>query len=64
MTIVIDHEYHGIEVSTIPTHVLVWIVDKFGPAGDRWFVKHGWESQMLYFKSEKDHLLFLITWGK
>jgi len=64
MELIANHEYHGIEVESIPTHVLVWIVDKFGPSGDRWFVKHGLSSQMLYFTSDKDHLLFLITWGK
>jgi hypothetical protein len=35
-----SHEYHGVELESVPTSVLVWMVDTYGPLGaGRWFVK-------------------------
>jgi len=48
------HEYHCVEVNNIPTHILVWLVETFGPAGDRW-----WNvNNKIYFREEKDWMWF------
>ena len=55
--LVLDHEYHAIEVDDIPTPVLVWLVDTFGPAGKRWF--H--HNNKIYFYDEKDYMWFELA---
>jgi hypothetical protein len=52
--LVMDHEYHAVEVDSVPTYVLVWLVDTFGPAGKRWF--H--HNNKIYFYEEKDWIWF------
>jgi hypothetical protein len=48
------HEYHCVEVNTVPTNILVWLVETFGPAGDRW-----WHvNNKIYFREEKDWMWF------
>lgn len=64
MTLLIDHEYHGVLVSHFPDEVYNWLHDKIGMSGDRWFIKNTLDGTMIYFKSSKDHLLFLMAWGK
>ena len=50
----INHEYHCVEVDGIPTSILVWLVDTFGPAGKRWFHYNN----KIYFYNEKDYIWF------
>jgi len=52
-------EYHGVELEKVPTSVLVWMIDTYGPLGaGRWFVK----GKTLYFYDERDHAMFLWRW--
>ena len=62
--IVIDHEYHGVEVADLPEHVFNWLEEKMGMSGGRWFIRHKLSGTMVYFKDQRDHLLFLLTWGQ
>jgi hypothetical protein len=55
--LVLDHEYHAIEVDDIPTSVLVWLVDTFGPAGKRWF--H--HNNKIYFYDKRDYMWFELA---
>jgi hypothetical protein len=64
MTVIIDHEYHGILIATYPDEVYNWLHDKMGMSGDRWFIRPQIDGTMIYFKNERDHLLFLLAWGK
>lgn len=52
-------EWHGVELEQVPTKVLVWMVETYGPLGEgRWFVKN----KTLYFHDERDHAMFLWRW--
>jgi len=52
-------EYHGVELERVPTKVLVWVVETYGPLGSgRWFVK----DKTLYFNDPADHAMFLWRW--
>lgn len=53
-----DHEYNGIEVVRLSTPALVWLVERYGPAGKRWFVMNN----TIYFHSDKDRLMFELKW--
>jgi hypothetical protein len=55
--LVMDHEYHAVEVDGIPTTLLVWLVDTFGPAGRRWFHYNN----KIYFYEEKDWMWFELA---
>jgi hypothetical protein len=59
-----EKEYHGVEIETtsLPEHILQWLDQRVGKG--KWFVKGNWGSQTIYFENEKDHFLFLITWGQ
>jgi hypothetical protein len=58
-TLVEAHEYHGVELESVPTNVLVWMIETYGPLGDgRWFVKN----KTLYFHDPADHAMFLWRW--
>jgi hypothetical protein len=35
-----------------------------GMSGERWFIRHKIDGTMIYFKDERDHLIFLLAWGK
>jgi hypothetical protein len=52
--IVPDHEYYCVHVDRVSTDVLVWMVETFGPAGDRWFHYNN----KIYFKEPKDYVWF------
>ena len=53
------HEYYGVELDSIPTSVLVWIIETYGPLGaGRWFTK----GKILYFYNKQDHAMFLWRW--
>lgn len=62
MTLLIDHEYHVVELHrpSPPAEIFEWLQLRLGPGdGTRWFYKH----PKLYFADKKDHLMFLIQWG-
>ena len=59
MNIEIDHEYHCVELRSIPTWMLVEMVEFFGPAGKKWFCK----GDKIYFYDQKDHMMFLLRWS-
>jgi hypothetical protein len=52
------NEYTGILVDNVPTNVLVWLVDTYGPMGQRWFVVNN----TIYFKDPKDYFWFELRW--
>lgn len=58
-----NHEYHGVEIEALPPKVFNWLEEKMGMSGDRWFIRTKLGSTMIYFRDERDHLIFLITWG-
>jgi hypothetical protein len=51
-------EYHGVELDRVPTNVLVWIVETYGPAGGAWFCRNN----TIYFRDRADHTMFLLKW--
>lgn len=53
-------EYHdGVELHKIPTTVLAWVVETYGPLGARrWFVK----DKTIYFYNKHDYEMFLWRW--
>ena len=52
-------EYHGVELHRVPTRVLAWVVDTYGPLGaKRWFVK----DKTIYFYNKRDYEMFLWRW--
>jgi hypothetical protein len=59
-----EHEYHGVvlENNTIPPHVVDWLNERVG--SKKWFVKGSFSNSVIYFENEKDHFLFLMTWGQ
>jgi hypothetical protein len=62
MIILIDHEYHIVELTKygMPTEVMDWMIEKFGDQGDgRWFYRHA----KIYFADPKDHLMFVLRWA-
>ena len=55
--ILLDHEYHVIELYAYPPELDQWLRETFGPpTGDRWF----WKPPKVYFANEADHLMFLL----
>ena len=60
--ILIDHEYHIIELHNImvPDEVFDWLFENCGDGSDgRWFLKH----PRLYFRNSRDHLMFTLRWS-
>ncbi len=43
-----------------PVRAIKWIVDTWGPAGDRWMLK---DLCYVEFKKDRDATLFLIHWS-
>jgi hypothetical protein len=62
--IIINHEYHAVLISSFPDTVYDWLHNKMGMSGERWFIRHKIDGTMIYFKDERDHLIFLLAWGK
>jgi hypothetical protein len=60
--ILVEHEYHGVVVESVPEEVMQWLKNKFGSSGDRWFVKGSIDGTTVYFKDKRDHTFFLLTW--
>ena len=62
MGIILDHEYHIVELHNIqpPAEMFEWLMLRFGPGdGTRWMYKH----PKLYFADPKDHLMFTLRWS-
>lgn len=61
--IIIDHEYHVVELYTFakpPDEMFEWLQLKFGPGdGTRWMYKH----PKIFFVDAKDHMMFLLRWS-
>lgn len=59
-----DKEYHGVEIQNyrIPDHIIKWLDEKIGER--HWFIKGTIGGQTIYFENERDHFLFLMTWGQ
>ena len=59
--IVIDHEYHIVELHDLaPVEMFDWLENNLGDGKDgRWF----WRFPRVYFFNKKDHLMFLLRWG-
>ena len=57
-------EWHGVEIENnrLPEHIINWLNEKVGKG--HWCIKGTWGGQIIYFDSEKNHFLFLMTWGK
>ena len=57
-------EWHGVEIDNVrlPDHVIEWLDAKVG--NGHWFIKGTLGGQIIYFDNEKNHFLFLMTWGK
>jgi hypothetical protein len=63
MTIQVDHEYHGVEVSRMSPEVYTWLETRMGMSGERWFIKGHFGSATIFFRDPKDHTMFLLSWG-
>lgn len=50
----LEHEYHVVELSTMPSNLFEWMEENFGPSGQRWFIRHN----KIYFKHERDYFWF------
>lgn len=60
---VCEKEWHGVEIEeTLPEHIVIWLDARVGKGG--WFAKGNIGGQTVYFDTEKNHLLFLMTWAK
>ncbi len=61
---ILSKEWHGIEIENyqLPKHVVDWLNNRIGQG--HWFIKGRLGGQTIYFDSEKDHFLFLMTWGQ
>lgn len=59
--ILIDHEYHIVELfARPPAEIFEWLQLKFGPAdGTRWMYRH----PKIYFTDSRDHMMFLLRWA-
>lgn len=57
-------EWHGVEIENVrlPEHIIDWLNEKVGTG--HWYIKSNWGSQTIYFDDERNHFLFLLTWGK
>lgn len=56
----INHEYHVVEMNSIPTEVSEWLLTMFGSPNKRtWFIRN----PNIYFYNENDHMMFLVRWS-
>ena len=58
-----NKEYHGVEIEgyQLPDHFVKWLDERVGR--EKWFIRGNIGSRTIYFENEKDHFLFLMTWG-
>lgn len=52
--LLLEHEYHVIEVIDQPNNLYECLEDWFGPAGYRWFMVHN----KIYFRDSRDYVWF------
>jgi hypothetical protein len=57
--IIVDLEYHIVELHHLPTEVIEWCESQFGFQGSRWFTR----SPKIYFTSKMDHMMFVLRWS-
>jgi hypothetical protein len=58
--ILIDHDYHIVEMYKVPNQVLEWLHEKHGIGdGTIWMYKH----PKIYFANPKDHMMFILRWS-
>ena len=58
--ILIDHEYHIVELEYTSNDTLNWCLEMFGnPKSTRWFNR----GNKVYFADSKDHMMFLLKWS-
>jgi hypothetical protein len=58
--ILVEHEYHIVELYRTTPEMFEWLMLKFGPGdGKRWMYK----PPSLYFADPKDHLIFCLRWS-
>ena len=62
--IIADKIYHGVELEghQLPEHIVEWLDNRVGR--DKWFIRGNIGGRTIYFENEKDHFLFLMTWGQ
>jgi hypothetical protein len=58
-SLIIDHEYHIVELHRYSQNAIDWCSEKFGPIGGRWF----YHNHKICFKDPQDHLMFLLRWA-
>ena len=50
----LGHEYHVVELGSMPSNLREWLAENFGPYGERWFINHN----KIYFRNERDYIWF------
>ena len=58
----VDVEYHGVELYGRITEELYAWLDKTCPG--RYFIKINLSGPIIYFRDRRDHMMFLLAWGK
>jgi hypothetical protein len=53
-----DLEYECVQVDKLPSYVLQWLHETYGPSGDRWF----YVNNSIFFKNNKDCIWFELRW--
>jgi len=58
--ILLDHDYHVVEMHKVPNQVIEWLHEKHGIGdGTIWMYKH----PKIYFSNPKDHMMFILRWS-
>lgn len=58
--ILLDHDYHVVEMHKFPNQVIEWLHEKHGIGdGTIWMYKH----PKIYFANPKDHMMFVLRWS-
>ena len=50
--------FYGAELAKVPVEVVDWLTERYGPAGQKWFV----HQKTVYFRDRQDHIMFLWRW--
>jgi hypothetical protein len=58
----VDVEYHGVELYGQLTDELYDWLNKMCPG--RFWIKMNRDGPVIYFRNERDHMMFLLAWGK
>ncbi len=51
-------EFHIVELYRLTPEMIAWCNKSYGKPGLRWWMSNN----RVYFRNEKDHLLFLLKW--